>query len=90
MGTIAESLRMYAAEKGEGGNYGNNLPTFLELGFTAGDLQGVYFDVSNYEVGKVSYKKDKLKSKIKATAPAGITGPSEITLNENGDWKEKK
>jgi len=90
MGTIAESLRMYAAEKGPGGNYGNNLPTFSELGFTAGDFQGRYFDISNYEVGKVSYKKDKLKYKIKATAPSGITTPSEMTLNEKGHWKEKK
>ena len=90
MGSIAEALRVYAAEKGEGGNYGNNLPTFSELGFTAGDLQGVYFDISNFEVGKVSYKKNKLKYKIKATAPAGITTPREMTLDEKGDWKEKK
>ena len=90
MGTIAKALRMYAAEKGAGANYGTNLPTCSELGLTALDLQGVYFNISNYEVGKVSFKKNKLKYKIKAIAPAGITTPSEITLNEKGDWKEKK
>lgn len=90
MGTIARSLRVYAAENGAGGNYGKGLPTFSELGFTAGDLQGTYFSISNYEVGKVSYKKNKLKFKIKATAPAGIRTPREMTLNEKGDWKQKK
>jgi len=93
MGTIASALCMYAAEKGAGGNYGNNLPTFEELGFTAGDFQGRYFDISNYEVSKTSYKAGKkadFKYKITATAPAGITTPSQMTLNEKGDWKEKK
>ena len=93
MGTIATALRIYAARKGAGGNYGNNLPTLDELGFTAGDFQGRYFDVSNYVISKTSYKvgkKTDFKYTIKATAPAGITTPSEITLNEKGDWKEKK
>jgi len=90
MGTVATALRAYTAEKDTAGNYGKGLPTLEELGFTAGDLQGRYFDISNYEVGKVSYKKGKLKFEIKATAPSGITSPSEITLNEKGDWKEKK
>ena len=91
MGTIASALRMYAAENDAGGNYGNNLPTLEELGFTAGDFQGRYFDISNYEVSKTSYKAGKkFKYKITATAPAGITSPSEITLNEKGEWKEKK
>ena len=90
MGTIAKALRMYAAEKGAGGNYGEGLPTFSELGFTAGDFQGRYFSISDYEVGKVSFKKNKLKFKITATAPVGITTPREMTLNEKGDWKQKK
>jgi len=93
MGTIATALRIYAAEKGTGGNYGNNLPTLDELGFTAGDLQGRYFDISNYEVSKTSYKvgkKTEFEYTIKATAPAEIITPSEITLNEKGDWKQKK
>ena len=94
IGTIATALCMYAAEKGAGGNYGNNLPTFEELGFTAGDFQGRYFDISNYEVSKTSYtvgkKKNEFKYKITATAPAGITTPSEITLNEKREWKEEQ
>ena len=90
MGTIASALLMYAAEKDADGNYGTDLPTLGELGFTAGDLQGVYFDISNYKIEKVSFKKGKLQFKIKATAPVGITTPREITLNEKGDWKEKK
>jgi len=93
MGTIATALRTYAAEKGTGGNYGKGLPTLEELRFTAGDLQGSYFDISNYEVTKTSFKagaKGKLKYTITATAPAGITTPSKITLNEKGEWKEKK
>jgi len=93
MGAIASALRIYAAEKGTGGNYGKNLPTLEELGFTAGDLQGRYFDISNYEIEKTSFKegkKSEFKFKIKATAPEGITSPSEMTLNEKGDWKQKK
>ena len=93
MGAIASALRIYAAEKGTGGNYGKNLPTLEELGFTAGDLQGRYFDISNYEIEKTSFKegkKSEFKFKIKATAPEWITSPSEMTLNEKGEWKEKK
>ena len=93
MGTIATALRIYAARQGAGGNYGNNLPTLEELGFIAGDLQGRYFDISNYEIEKTSFKegkKSEYKFKIKATAPEGIKSPSEITLNEKGEWKEKK
>ena len=93
MGTIATALCMYAAEKGTGGNYGKNLPTLEELGFTAGDLQGRYFDISNYAVSKSTYKagaKMKFKYTITATAPAGITTPSEMTLNEKGDWNQKE
>ena len=93
MGTIAESLRIYGAEKGAGGNYGNNLPTLNELGFTAGGIQGTYFDISHYKVSKSKYKagkKTKLTYTITATAPAEITGFSAITLNEKGRWKEKK
>lgn len=70
MGTIATALRIYAVEKGTDGNYGGNSPSFSELDFSAADLQSEYFDIGNYELGKVSYKKDKLKYTIKATAPA--------------------
>ncbi len=90
MGTIASALRMYAAENDADGNYGNNLPTLEELGFTTGDFQGRYFDISNYKVSKTSYKAGKkFKYKITATAPAGITIPYQMTLNEKGEWKEK-
>jgi len=93
MGTIATALRAYTAEKATAGNYGKGLPTLEELGFTAGDLQGSYFDISNYEVTKTTYTtgtKGKFKYTISATAPAGITTPSKITLNEKGEWKVKK
>ena len=93
MGTIKTALCIYAAEKGSGGSYGKNLPTLQELGFTADDLQGRYFDISNYEIEKTSFKKGKkseFKFKIKATAPEGITSPSEITLDEKGKWEAKK
>ena len=93
MGTIAIALRMYAAEKGAGGNYGKNSPTLEELECTAGDLQGKYFDISNYKVSNTTYKRGPradFKYMITATAPAGIRNPPEMTLNEKGDWKEKK
>ena len=92
LSTIRTALCMYATEKGSGGNYGKNLPTLQELGFTAGDLQGRYFDISNYEIEKTSFKEGKksdFKFKIKATAPEGITSPSEITLDEKGKWTVK-
>lgn len=93
MGTIASALCLYAAEKGTGGNYGKSLPTLEELGFTARALQGRYFDISNYKVSKTSYKvgkKANFKYTITATAPAEITTPLQITLNEKRDWKQKK
>ena len=93
MGTVARALRVYAAENGAGGNYGNNLPTLNELGFTAGGTQGTYFDISHYKVSKSKYKagkKTELTYTITATAPPGITDFSAITLNEKGHWKQKK
>ena len=90
LSTIRTALCMYATEKGPGGNYGKNLPTLQELGFTAGDLQGRYFDISNYEIENTSFgKKSDFKFQIKATAPEGITSPSEITLDEKGKWTVK-
>ncbi|OQA00197.1 MAG: Fimbrial protein precursor [Planctomycetes bacterium ADurb.Bin401] len=83
-GTIATSLRAYAAEKGGQGAWAN--PTLANLGFTTGDLQGTYFASTNYS-WTTSYDETAnppLTFTITVTKPASITSGTDLTLNEVG------
>ena len=88
LGTIATALRAYAAEKREGGNYGTGLPTLAMLGFSADDLQGKYFSISDYEVSISNFNSGgtpELTYTLTATAPSGVLPPS-VTLDDAGNW----
>ncbi len=88
MGTIATALRTHVAEKG---NAFTAVPTLSQLGFSANDLNGTYFTGGESGVGNFSWvinDDDPMDFLITATAPAGITTPSQITLDENGAFTE--
>ena len=83
MGTIATGLRAYAAEK-------QAIPLIIlptDLGITVSDLNGTYFDATNYAITSAAYDA--------AANPAltfVITGthatltPATVTLNQDGTW----
>lgn len=88
MGTIATALRTHVAEKG--GNF-SGVPTLAELGFSANDLTGTYFTGGESGAGNFSWQiddDDPLTFTITATAPAGISTPSEIKLDQSGTFTE--
>ena len=89
LGTIATALRAYAVEKRQNGTYGAGLPTLQTLGFTVEDLQGVYFSMADYQVTASSLmpgNNPELTFTLTATAPAGITAPPAVTLDQAGNW----
>jgi type IV pilus assembly protein PilA len=91
LGTIATALRTYAAENGSAGTYGAGLPTLSTLGLTAGDLNGTHFTIANYSVTQTTFAPGadpELTFTLTATAPAGITTPSAVTLQQDGTWTE--
>jgi type IV pilus assembly protein PilA len=51
-GTIASSVRAYAAEKGPGNFAGS--PTLTQLGITTADLNGTYFDAPAYSISAIT------------------------------------
>ena len=85
-GSLATAMRAYAAEQGSVG-YSN--PTLIQLGFATTDLQGTYFDATNYKWDS-SYAGNPpvLTYTITITAPDGISTPSKVTLNQSGKWTE--
>ena len=88
MGTIARSLRAHVSEKGT--NF-TPVPTIQQLGFAAGDLNGTYFTGGESGTGNFSWiinNDNPLNFLITATAPAGITSPSQITLDHTGKFTE--
>ena len=90
MGTIATGLRAHLAEQGSAFTA---VPTLLELGFAANDLDGTYFRGGESGKGKSSFSwvindDDPLDFLITASAPAEISTPSQITLDHAGDWVE--
>ncbi|MFA5251611.1 MAG: prepilin-type N-terminal cleavage/methylation domain-containing protein [Phycisphaerae bacterium] len=92
LGTIATALRAYAAEQGASGTYGANLPTLATLGFSAGDLHGTYFTITNYSVLTSAYNAagdPQLTFTVKATnTGTGITSPTAVSLTQAGVWTE--
>ena len=88
MGTIATGLRAHVAE--EGSNF-TAVPTLAQLGFAANDLDGTYFTGGESDVGNFSWvinDDDPLDFLITATAPAEISTPYQITLDQDGNWTE--
>lgn len=87
--TVSTALRAYAAEKGALGNYP---PTLAELGFIASDLHGTYFTIANYSIPACTFTAGadpQLTFTIQITnVGTGIITPSQITLDEAGNWAE--
>ena len=87
-GTLATSIRAYAAEKGAAGTYGADSPSLAVLGFNASDLTGTYFDRSLYSWDDATWDATAQAPTftISITAPSGITTPATVTLTQAGVW----
>jgi len=88
MGTIATALRAHVAE--ENSNF-SDVPRLSQLGFAASDLDGTYFKGGGSGSGNFSWvinNDDPLDFLITATAPAEISTPYQITLDQDGNWTE--
>jgi prepilin-type N-terminal cleavage/methylation domain-containing protein len=88
MGTIARALRAHIAEKGA---KFTPVPTLEELGFGPGDLNGTYFSGGESGAGDFSWvinSNTPMNFLVTATAPAGISSPSQVTLNHAGMFTE--
>ena len=85
-GSLGTALRAYAAEQGSAG-YAN--PTLTQLGFATADLDGTYFQNTNYSwVSAYAGAPPTFTFTVTVTAPAGITTPSQVTLDQAGTWVE--
>lgn len=88
MGTIATALRAHIAEKGSDFT---GVPTLAQLGFADNDLDGTYFTGGESGDGNFSWiinDDDPIDFLITATAGTGISTPTQITLDHEGDWVE--
>lgn len=83
MGTIATSLRAHVAEKGAAYS---KTPSLSQLGFSSKDLDGSYFQSSNFSWSISAH--DPIAFTITATAPSGITSPTKITMDQTGVFTE--
>ena len=87
LGSIATALRAYSAEQGADGSYGANQPTFSDLGFSAGDLDGTYFSDGDYSITSSSYSiSDNPRLQYTIRCDNNSLDPTYYTLNHNGDW----
>jgi len=88
MGSIASNIRAHVADKGAAYTA---VPTLMELGFAANDLDGTYFAGGESGVGNFSWvitADSPIAFLITATAPGAITTPSQVTLDQDGVWVE--
>ncbi len=88
MGIISRALRTHIAEKG---NAFTPVPTLKELDFESGDLNGTYFSGGESGTNDFSWvinSNNPINFLITATAPAGVSSPSQITLNNAGIFTE--
>jgi prepilin-type N-terminal cleavage/methylation domain-containing protein len=87
MGTIAQSLRAYAVDKGSTGTYP---PSLAELGFIPSDLHGNRFTITNYSVPACAFvpgADPELTFTILCTnVGTGINYPDQVILDEAGNW----
>jgi len=86
MGIIARALRTHVAEKG---NDFTPVPTLIQLGFEAGDLDGNYFTGGESGTNDFSWvinSNNPINFLVTATAPAGIKSPSQVTLDQAGSF----
>ncbi len=87
-GTIGRALREHIGEKGDGFT---PVPALWQLGFRPTDLEGTYFIGGESGAGNFSWVINTNKPMdflVTVTAPAGITSPSQITLDHTGTFTE--
>ena len=87
-GTIARALRVHIGEEGAGFTA---VPSLDQLGFASVDLNGAYFSGGASGVGDFSWvinSNDPIDFMITTVAPAGVTIPSQITLDHAGTFTE--
>ncbi len=84
MGSIATSLRCYAARNGESGTYPPSLTT---LGFVEDDLKGGHFVIDDYSITEASFTEgaEPELSFIIQCDKASLT-PIRMTLDHAGNW----
>ncbi len=86
MGTIATALRAYGAEKGDAGAWP---PSFVQLGFVAGDLTSTYFVDTDFTWANAAYDSTLTPSLTYTIRcqPSTITlVPATVTLTHLGVW----
>ena len=86
MGSVATAIRVYVVMNEH--TY-KAVPTLSELGIDPGVLDGAYFKGGDSGTGDFSWvinSAQPLNYLITATAPAGITTPSQVSLNASGQW----
>lgn len=90
-GTVATSLRAYAAQKrGDplaatpSGAFGN---WSTMLGFAAGDMEGTYFDEAMFTIGSYAYDKTAVPPlTFLITVTNTDLNPTIYTLDADGQW----
>ncbi len=94
MGTVATALRAYCAEwdAQPAGPPTIDLTSlngkFDQIGILTNDLDGTYFDQSNFSilVGTYDVPNNTLTFTIEGTKGTGITSPDSYTLDQSGNW----
>jgi len=91
MGSIATSIRAYAAERGANGDLPNTFRSGKTgLGFAVGDLDGTYFTEDSFSFSVVTMQPLEFTVTCDATASTSSDAPSNpasYQLDENGDWQ---
>ena len=90
-GTIATSIRAYAAEKGKDGLWGTETTlTFAELGLYDNDFTGTYFNKGLFTWSALYSPTDvvPLVFTVIVAKPTDINSPDAWTLNQSGIWSE--
>jgi prepilin-type N-terminal cleavage/methylation domain-containing protein len=84
-GTIATAIRTWVIGATTPGPWNQISLSPTKLGFQPGDLNGIYFNESNFS-WIVTYDGGKLEYVITIDRPDGISAPEKMTLDNNGQW----
>ena len=87
-GTISRALRVHIGE--QGASFAA-IPSLNQLGFTSNGLNGTYFSGGESGTGEFSWVingNNPIDFLVTVAAPAGVTTPSQITLDHTGTFTE--
>jgi prepilin-type N-terminal cleavage/methylation domain-containing protein len=88
LGIISRGLRAHISEEG---NSFTAVPTLEQLGFASSGLNCTYFSIGESGAGDFSWvinSNNPIDFLVTATAPAGVSSPSQITLDHAGNFIE--